>query len=215
MESNGNRRAKDERSEDSAKSQDEHPTSTTAASTVTTTTTANNAHTPEAHQKSPRKRRKVNHGMLCSSASTWSTKSPNQTIRHLPPWLFHNPGRHPHVPTYNFLYLMSYSWANFGVCTRSYSLCVLSSICKSSIIAIFAIYWLLVCTDLHVRARKSRHQRKRNSPLPGFTSPVRDASFSLVIAFTLSWALLLRCVSCIWLRLGYLANSCCPRAFSI
>lgn len=70
MESNGNRRAKDETSEDLAKSKEKTPTSTAAtASTATATTNANNANTPEAHQKSPRKRRKVNHGMLCSSAT--------------------------------------------------------------------------------------------------------------------------------------------------
>lgn len=83
MESNGNHGAKDERSDDAAKSKDKTPAGTATASTATATTTspnnANNDNSPEAHQKSPRKRRKVNHGMLCSS-TTWSINSPNTPI---------------------------------------------------------------------------------------------------------------------------------------
>ncbi|RYP34711.1 hypothetical protein DL767_004157 [Monosporascus sp. MG133] len=62
MESNGNRHAKDERSEDSARSKDSTTTTTATATTTTTTAAAvvNNS-TSDAHQKSPRKRRKVNH----------------------------------------------------------------------------------------------------------------------------------------------------------
>ncbi|RYP76846.1 hypothetical protein DL771_001582 [Monosporascus sp. 5C6A] len=59
MESNGNRHAKDERSEDSAKSK---ATTTTATTTnAAASSVVNNASISETHQKSPRKRRKVNH----------------------------------------------------------------------------------------------------------------------------------------------------------
>lgn len=70
MESNGNRRAKDDRPDDPARSKEKTPTgaATATASTASpASAAAKQANAPETPQKSPRKRRKVNHGMLCYS----------------------------------------------------------------------------------------------------------------------------------------------------
>lgn len=79
-----------------AKSKDSTPTGPTVNTASTTSTTDTNT--------SPRKRRKVNHGMLYSDAA-------------LPP--YPQTGREGRIRE---------PWANFG--SRSYSLCILSSICK-------------------------------------------------------------------------------------
>lgn len=88
MESNGNRRAKDERSDDPTKSKENTPTGAATATVSTTspaTLAAKTANTSETPQKSPRKRRKVNHGMLYSFTNCCSVnKSCHDPSTHSP-----------------------------------------------------------------------------------------------------------------------------------
>ena len=105
MESNGNRRAKDDRPDDSARSKEKTPTNAATATVSTAspaTVAAKQANAPETPQKSPRKRRKVNHGMLrlsttacCPVNLSCATCDAITTILLIPP----QPPADPHVPT--------------------------------------------------------------------------------------------------------------------
>jgi hypothetical protein len=92
MEVNGSNHAKDRKSDSDAKPKDTNgktpatsdkasASASTTASTTSTTTTA----TETQHKSSPRKRRKVNHGMLCSYSAD-QNNFPNSLD-------YHDPGR--------------------------------------------------------------------------------------------------------------------------